>query len=168
MISKKIRYLSFLIVACLTLFACDNSKQLQDLKDYVAQLKKSTSKPSISPAITIKPAVIAVITPTKNTRSPFSESSALSTSTDGMTHPLQGYPLTMLAFKGIVVDGAVSTAYIIAPNNKVYPVKIDDIIGDHYGRIKSIYPDRIEIEENSDKGLLSTKRIVTLQLKDAS
>ncbi len=161
---KKTRYILFL--SFLLLFACDSSKHLQDLKDYVARLKHAAAKPiNNSPNLPLsKPMELQV----KTTRSPFDDTTMQNISKENLAHPLQGYPLNMLQFKGIITDSNNSIAYVLTPNNKIYSVKIGDIIGDHYGRIKKIYPDRLEIEETTNNGIISSKRIVTLQLKEAS
>ncbi|MDR3491233.1 MAG: pilus assembly protein PilP [Gammaproteobacteria bacterium] len=155
------------ILATLVLFACDNSKNLQDLKSYVKKLKSATATekkaPVQSPILLLKPTHFNV----ESGRSPF-ENSAPKIKNSNIL-PLQAYSLNQLKFKGTITDNNIASAYILTPDNKIYQAQVGDLIGDHSGKIKKILPDHIEIEENVTNGNSGTiQQILTLQLKEGS
>lgn len=170
----------FLIICAILAFtACSSSKHVRDLKEYIDNLRKASAAevPLTAPVFEMpKPVVFE----TNSERSPF-EAAAESTisgnknSAEVAMHPLEGFPISELKFKGIVAQGSnqgstesyETLAFILAPDNKLYQVKIGDIIGDHYGKIEHIYADRIEITEpvKGTKNQTSEKT-VTLQRKD--
>jgi len=163
--TKKLRFFLLLIILTLGLSACDRSKHLQDLKDYVKQLKAASvvKKPPVTKVISQLPKPVNFTVDTG--RSPFED--AAPKIKDSKALPLQAYSLNQLQFKGTIMVDNVISAYILTPEKKIYQAKIGDMIGDHYGRIKNIYSDHIEIEEQgsgTDSG--TTQQIVTLQLKD--
>ena len=90
-----------------------------------------------------------VVFETNSSRSPFEAAedttvrNAANSSQIAM-HPLEGFTLSALKFKGTVTQGTQTLAFILAPDNKLYQVKLGDIIGDHYGKIIHIYADRID------------------------
>ncbi len=62
--------------------------------------------------------------------------------------PLQRYALEELKLVGVVWrDGKGSWALVEDPEGKGYIVRVGTLIGDRGGRIVSIRPDRVEVEE---------------------
>lgn len=157
------------LITSLFLSGCGDNQYVQDLKSYLEELKKSVAKHKKKTDITKIPAPKPVEYQPKVIRSPF-ETSIPTSGKGAITNPLQAFPLSTLIFKGTLSQGTIILGYVLAPDNKLYQVKLGDMIGDHYGKIIKIYPDRIEIQEAvedaSGIAMHTTQRIVTLQLKD--
>jgi type IV pilus assembly protein PilP len=165
--NRHFRLLFILWAATLLLLACDHQKDLQDLRSYLSERTKSVIKNTKKTEIAELKTPTPVTYNANNLRSPFDTSS--SNNKNIMAHPLQAFPLSALRFKGTASQNNETDAFILSPDNKIYQVKIGDIIGDHYGKITKIYPDRIEVEEITvGEAGHPTPHIVTLQLKDAS
>jgi type IV pilus assembly protein PilP len=166
---NKIFQSGMLLLLTIFLAGCGSNRHIRDLKQYVADLQSS-------PTTAAGPVAIHYESPTPVTfetnavRSPFeggAETAVKVNNADMLAHPLQGYALTGLKFKGTVTQGKEIFAFILAPDDKLYQVKLGDIIGDHYGKIVNIYSDRIEVQESvNDTANNTTTRIVTLQRKD--
>jgi Tfp pilus assembly protein PilP len=154
----------FLMVLCLS--ACNKGHSPSSIENSIAELEKNMAQTKKKSTFSL-PVIQPVHYQGGNFRSPFEIPNS---STHGITNPLQAFPTNMLRFKGTLTDDQRTWGYILAPDNKLYRVKLGDIIGDHYGRIIKIYPDRIEIEEQIEEttGLTvrTTKRKVTLSLKE--
>ncbi|MHB1948167.1 MAG: pilus assembly protein PilP [Gammaproteobacteria bacterium] len=96
-------------------------------------------------------------------RSPFNKEAPLNQALS----PLLMYPISMLKFMGTMSTSGKNFAYVIAPDNKLYQVKIGDRIGDHGGVVSQISTDHMDItEENTEENSNGAQRIVTLQLKE--
>jgi Tfp pilus assembly protein PilP len=109
-----------------------------------------------------------VVFQTNSGRSPFEsqgETVKVANPASLSLHPLQGYALSALKFKGTVTQNNEIFAFILAPDDKLYQIKLGDIIGDHYGKIIHIYPNRLEVLEKVAPNQAAT-RTVTLQRKD--
>lgn len=161
-------FILLLLFICL-LTSCSSNRHLRDLQKYVDDLTKST----LGAPEKVTPLPLHIPTPViyqaNSDRSPFDASGEITkTAHLSILHPLQNYTISSLKFKGLVItQDKQSYAFILAPDEKLYQVKLGDIIGNHYGKISKIYPDRIEVEEQvTDNSKLATTRIVTLQLKD--
>lgn len=165
---------SLISISVLTLFllsGCEN-KPGKDLEDYVAKLKQTSVKSDTAEAMKIR----LEVEPAKSTygsaarRSPFEVLDTTPAKGRVTTNPLQTYPLDMLRFVGTVTRNGTTVAFVSAPDNKIYLVREGDIIGDRDSQIISINEDRISLEEQylSEDGSTKMKRVVTLQLKEAS
>jgi type IV pilus assembly protein PilP len=156
-----------IFISALLLVSCGSNRHIRDLQQFVANLNTSAAATVIKAKFQPPPPVTFEIT---SGRSPFEPSSETIKATNpGLVslHPLQGYALTALKFKGTVIQDNITLAFLLAPDDKLYQVKLGDIIGDHYGKIIHIYPDRIEVAEQAlDNTKQMTTRIVTLQRKD--
>jgi type IV pilus assembly protein PilP len=160
-----------LLIGLGLLNGCSSNRHVRDLQKYVEDLHKSL----VSSTENVKPVALKFPAPVtfqaNSERSPFEQIGESSTVDVAASpdHPLQNYSTSALKFKGTVTQSNSMIAFILAPDSKLYQVKLGDIIGKHYGKIVKIYPDRIEIEEKiTDNAKLTTTRIVTLQLKDES
>jgi type IV pilus assembly protein PilP len=157
-----------ILLAALVLAGCGD-RHIRDLKQYVDNLQTTTSATPARTAVHYVPPV-PVTFETNSGRSPYEEhveAVKVSNSAELQLHPLQGYPLNALKFKGTVTQGNDIFAFILAPDEKLYQVKLGDIIGNHYGKIVNIYPDHLDVQEKvADRMNQVTTRIVTLQRKD--
>jgi type IV pilus assembly protein PilP len=162
-----------IIISSLMLSGCGERKQLRELQKYVAQLKQNnTQQPKKESLLKDLHQPAPVTYTAANMRSPFSASSSTSSSSRALSkHPLQNFQLAQLHFKGTVTEGENTWAFVLAPDNKLYQVKLGDLIGDHYGKIISISETSLVVQEQVDQlvpiGKPNTK-IVTLQLKGPS
>jgi type IV pilus assembly protein PilP len=164
-------FLLMIIAAALTVSGCSERKKLRDLEQYVAQLKQSSQLPQKASLLKDLQPPTPVTYTAANARSPFEVASASGGGHSNSKHPLQNFPIGQLHFKGTVNQGNSTWAFVLAPDNKLYQVKLGDMIGDHYGKIVSISETRIEIQEQVDQLIPLGKpntRIVTLQLKGPS
>jgi Tfp pilus assembly protein PilP len=156
-------YLSLFFI--LLLSAC--SSDSRELNTYIAKLKQSTKaekQKALTPVKIPKPATYQA----SNLRTPFELTESMAVDKNaGAKNPLQAHPITMLRFVGTLSENNTTAAYVMTPDNKVYQIKNNDIIGNHHGTIVGIYPDRIEImEKETDDAKHPTQRLVTLQLKE--
>jgi len=145
---------------------CDDSRHLKDLKTYVDNLKVRKPAKITHPNANVQAPIKIIPKQVVNQRSPFADN-VEPTPKNVTSDPLQMYSLNTLQYKGVVVENNKPLGYVLTPANKIFSVKVGDLIGNHAGKILQIYPDRIDIEETSEDAL-NTKRIVSLQLKDAS
>lgn len=162
----------FYCLPFLMLTACDSHRHLHDLEDFVLQTKQSVVQQPKKNLLANMVEPKAVYYSASNIRSPFE----ITQSEEVMgkintAHPLESYPTEILRYKGMAIDQGVTIGYILTPDNKLYEVKIGDIIGTHNGKIINIYPDRIEAEEHVEtvnaKGVPTiSQRVVTLQPKE--
>jgi type IV pilus assembly protein PilP len=163
-------FLLLLVASSLLLGGCSERKHLRDLEKYVTQLKQNSQQPQKASLLKDLHAPAPVTYTAANLRSPFSMSSSAASKTISK-HPLQNFPTAQLHFKGTVTQGDNTWAFVLAPDNKLYQVKLGDMIGDHYGKIISITETSLVIQEQVDQlipvGVPNTK-IVTLQLKGPS
>jgi type IV pilus assembly protein PilP len=156
-----------IVVSAIFLNGCDNRPDVDDLRNYVAKLKQKIESRKNNDALSALRLPSPPAYTIKLSRSPFADYAVVkSVSTD----PLQASSIDKLRFMGTLVESNGIVAYILTPDNKVYPVKIGDIIGDKYGKITKIYPDRIEVTEpvTPESGENASTRIVVLQLKEES
>jgi type IV pilus assembly protein PilP len=173
MLSNYRKYLLLvLITSSLLLSGCGERKQLRELQKYVAQLKQNNpQQPKKESLLKDLNQPAPVTYSAANMRSPFSASSSSGSSHVESRHPLQNFQLVQLHFKGTVTEGDNTWAFVLAPDNKLYQVKLGDMIGDHYGKIISISQTSLVVQEQIDQlipvGKPNTK-IVTLQLKGPS
>ncbi|MES2217511.1 MAG: pilus assembly protein PilP [Pseudomonadota bacterium] len=165
-------FIVLILTAALTVSGCSERKRLRDLEQYVAQLKQSSQLPTKASLLKDLQPPTPVTYMATNPRSPFEASSSAGGSNRVVSkHPLQNYPVAQLHFKGTVTQGDNTWAFVLAPDNKLYQVKLGDMIGDHYGKIVNISQTSLTIQEQIDQlvplGKPETK-IVTLQLKGPS
>jgi type IV pilus assembly protein PilP len=151
------------------LAGCSSNRHIRDLQQYVENLKKAAGAAPVSAPSPFQ-APPPVVFQTNSGRSPFEgqgETVKVGNSAALSLHPLQGYALSALKFKGTVTQNNEMFAFILAPDDKLYQIKLGDIIGDHYGKIIHIYPDRLEVlEKVAAAPGQATTRTVTLQRKD--
>ena len=164
----KVGYLFLVIGLSLLVAACDGSKPFKDLNAYIEKLKVAEKEKGTDlPATSQKPAASKY--ESTNRRSPFEVMEIKQTKGKVSSNPLQAYPLDMLRFVGTVTNNGDTVAFISAPDNKIYQIKTGDIIGDHDSEVIKIESDRVSLmEKTSDNGSTGIKRVVTLQLKEAS
>lgn len=153
-----------LILSAMLLLSCNNDNK--QLHHYVAGLKETAEKNKKKENV-LK---LQLPTPTNykahTLRAPFQSSQVFSGSPGGLSNPLLVYPLNMLRFVGTISEQNVMYAYLLAPDNKLYQVKVGNRVGDRRGKIVNIYKNRVEVMEENKLGKTTTQRIVTLQLKD--
>ncbi len=144
--------------------SCSSDSHLQDLQQFVSQIKQSESnKPFTAWQI---PTVTTITYQASSLRSPFQDIAAEGTKKT-YTTPLQAYPLTTLRFTGTVIQpGSASIAYVLTPDNMVYQVKEGDPVGDHDGKVTGIRSDRLIVTEQDTENNKQETRVITLRLKD--
>jgi len=149
----------------LLITSCGNNS-FKESKNYIKLVKQNilAQKNKIVPFQIQIP--VAIQYQGKRLRDPFKDTSKIaSIKNQDNTNPLTNYPLSMLKFLGTLYNNAIFYAYIFAPDNKTYQVKIGDIIGDQNGKVQHIYPNRVEIKVTAgEKGKAS--RVVMLFLKE--
>lgn len=157
----------FLLLSGGLLSGCDNNDHLDDLRNYMNEMKKSNSTPPVAPKAAAPASEKVVTYKAAALRTPFHLTSGdTNHSPQAAATPLQAFPLSVLKFVGTSAEGEAVTAYILTPNNMVFQVRKGDAIGEHYGKIISIQPALIEVEEHGTGEDEKESRIVVLQLKD--
>lgn len=168
--TQRIGIITVLLGAMFILSSCDGSTPFKDLNAYLAKLKETkveTSEKGDADLKAKQPAIVKYEATSK--RSPFEVMEASRTKGRVASNPLQAYPLDVLRFVGTVTQNGGTIAFISAPDNKIYQIKAGDIIGDRDSEVTQIDSDRISlIEQYSENGSTPMKRVVTLQLKEAS
>jgi Tfp pilus assembly protein PilP len=160
-------FLSGLIITVLLLSACDNQRKLRDLREYIANLNKTTvlSQPK-KDIIAAIPVPVPVTYQSAALRDPFEEST-ISYTEKGMINPVNAFPLSMLRYTGMLAMGSKRWAVILIPDGRVYQLTLNDSIGDHQGRVTKINTDHIEVmEKYTDDTQKIMSRLVIIQLKD--
>ena len=172
MSTKRYFVLMYVLLGGIILTGCGERRHLHELQHYVTQLRQATTLPKIlPPRLTGLAPPASVVYRGSNLRSPFVPALAVNAGANDGNQPLQNYPLTQLRYKGIVTQGANSWGFILAPDNKLYQVRLGDIIGDRYGKIITISSTSLVIQERVEQIMSLGKpdtRIVTLQLKGPS
>lgn len=167
------KFISFFIFAASMslLTSCDGDKKFKDLHEYIEKLKqpKIAAKDTVAQTKKIRFPVAAKYE-SSGRRSPFTVIESTTTGKGVVSsNPLQAYPLDMLRFVGTVTQDDTTIAFVTAPDNKIYQVKVGDELGDRQSQVVSINSDNISLtEEVSENGSAPMKRVVTLQLKEAS
>jgi type IV pilus assembly protein PilP len=162
---KIVLFLTLLLT--LLLISCRDSKGIQDLQVYIAKLRESVShhqKKEVAPILQLP---IGITYQATILRAPFAEQGAYAGPNRTIVNPLQEFSLNMLKFIGTLSMGQMITAFVLAPDNKVYQVNVGDSVGDRNGKVINIYQDRMEVREDSaGENARNTQRIITLQLKE--
>ena len=170
-IRRKFGFIAVISMSAFLLLSCDRGSAHKDLEDYIAKLKNEEVKDERGGAVKIKhqlPPASAKYESDKH-RSPFDVQEAAPVKSGDSSNPLQTYPLDMLRFVGTVSQDGKTKAFISAPDNKIYQIKEGDVICDHDSKSISIESDRISLmEQYTEDGGTTMKRVVTLQLKEAS
>lgn len=158
-----------LLIASLCLSACGDRHYFKDLNAKIAELKQvavtnnNHANPLPAEPTPVKYTATESRTPFINTTQKSGENAAAA------SHPLQAYSLSVLRFVGTVDENGTIIAFIQAPDNKVYPAKEGDLIGNQFGKITHIDYDKIDIMEKVATDSLPLKqRLVTLQLKEGT
>lgn len=155
-----------LVFIIIQLSACDNNEHRQQLNSYVANLKNITANKKPIMPIKLRPPMPFVYQ-AQPLRAPFMEKQNRAITRLGSSNPLLIYPLSMLKFKGTILECNKSFAYILAPDNKLYLVKAGDMLGDHRGKVNHIYPNQILVlERDFEAGKPTVQHVVKLQLRD--
>lgn len=163
---KNRTFITFLVLlSALLLFACSQEGHFKKLNSYITDLKQTVSKNKKKNGNDELKTPAPIIYKADSLRTPFETAEALKNSNSG--NPLQVYSLNMLKFIGTLTQDNVTMAYVMAPDNKLYTVKVGDMIGDHHGKVLNITSDKLEVmETESEAGSPETRRIVALQLKE--
>ncbi len=155
MTKMNIHFILMILPLAMLLSACGENRQLKELKNYVAQVKKIASfnkkKDSMSQFQLPKPVHYGASE---------SESLAMKNKTpNGNANPLQAYPLKSYRFIGVITENNTTWAYIMTPDNMIYIAKEGDILGSSYGKIIKIDTNQIEVLEKSvDTGNVSSEQ----------
>jgi type IV pilus assembly protein PilP len=168
---QRVMYTMIWAASIVLLSSCDGDRKFKDLHVYIENLKQSKTLANNTSRQTKKisfPVSAKYEAATK--RSPFAGVESMPAGKGVVSsNPLQAYPLDMLRFVGTVTHGDATVAFVTAPDNKIYQVKVGDVLGDHQSQIVSIDSDSISLTENvTENGNAPMKRVVTLQLKEAS
>lgn len=152
------------------LLACGSKKSFHDLREYIAQIDKSSNVTERVKHVTIVQPPTPVTYQKEATRTPFEENiNETGPQKSQSNNPINAYPINLLRFVGTVTQGEKTWAYVMTPDNKVYQITIGDRIGNHDGKVVKINSGTIEvIEQSGDEEKQGAQRIVTLQLKDES
>lgn len=164
-----IRNTVYIAVLALLLTACDRKESFHDLHQFLQKVDQDATSSQKSVKVNLSPEPVAMTYVKTANRSPFAEMSSLSyKESDTSLNPITRYPLNLLRFVGVISQNSQLQAYILTPDEKMFPVSVGDKIGDEDGKVVKIDPDKMEIvEQFSESGKPATQRIVTLQLKEA-
>lgn len=174
-IASKMGQIIALLGAILLLVSCDRGGPSKDLQAYLTKVKSAEMTSSMSKA----DSTLRVATPippvqvkyeAASRRSPFETMASATTKNRVITNPLQTYPLDVLRFVGTVTQNAKTAAYIAAPDNRIYQVKVGDLIGEHDSKVLSIDPEKVTLMDKvaAEEGAAPVEHEVTLQLKESN
>jgi len=159
----KYHFIFCLLASLLILSGCGGDSRQRELQRYITELKAKAAQKEV------KGNANPWQLPTALTYHPggYSGSEMRAGSANGVTNPVQAYPLKALQFVGTLSEGNQLSAYIMTPDSMIYLVKVGDVIGEEYGKIVKIDSDHLEITEKEMTGNQPSERIVTLELKDS-
>jgi Tfp pilus assembly protein PilP len=174
-LTRKGGFISVFMAAMFLLFACDRNSVDGDLKAYIDTLKSSNTEGGVKADVARVSQAVAPIPvafePSKR-RSPFEtpDTAPATAKAKAATNPLHAYAVDMLVFIGTVTQDAHTVAFISAPDNRVYQIKVGDLIGNNDSKVLAIEADHVSLEDmyTEDGGSKPEKRIVTIKLKEAS
>jgi len=156
--------LVLVLLASLLVSSCSNDDPTVDLQQYIEETQ-ARQRPHIEPLPEIKPYKTflygALIDEYRNPFSPADERGpdrGLGEEIPafaGGPHPdpnrrkeaLEQFPLDSLRMQGTLVQGGQSWGIVKAPDGSVYRVKVDNYVGQHDGRIRSISEESIDVTE---------------------
>ena len=164
----KLKLICFLILTTLIslLLGCRESSQFKDLKTYIANLRTEFSQKKLLPTIDAKPPR-PITYQAQKLRSPFEDVEKMPASDILNANPLQAYPINMLRFVGTLSQDKDLLGFILTPDNMLYPVRTNDLLGDHQGKIIGIDSDKLNVlEKNDTEGSPDKTKIISLQLKE--
>lgn len=168
------------VAALLVSFGC--SREMQDLDDYVAEVKSQKPSP-IKPIPEMKPFESYQYPEETSLRNPFrplgfgeetaqapeAESSDVSGPKPDPTRPreaLEEYPLDSLSYVGTLAQDKSSWALIRDPDGTVHRVSTGNYLGQNHGKIVAITPQEIQLRELVRKpsgGWLERKNSIALR-----
>jgi len=169
--TRKFGLIIVVLAAVFLLYACDGSQPFKDLRVYIDNLKHANVQPDTKEKVitTEEMAPASVKYESETRRSPFEVMGSAPAKGIDSSNPLQAYPIDMLRFVGTVTQNGKTTAFVSAPDNKIYQVKEGDILGDNEEKVISIESDRISLmEQESEIGSNGMKHMVTMQLREVS
>jgi len=148
--SKKANLFSLGLIACLMLLGCDRDKKNRELQNFVAETLKTPAQP-IEPLPIIK-TVDKFSYPNDAKRNPFAKVvernyKGLQPDTNRPKEPLEAYTLDSLKMVGVLTEQQKTWGIIVAPDNTVYRVRVGSYLGQNYGKVVAINPNKIKILE---------------------
>lgn len=155
----RMRSLVSVPLALAVLFAAGCAKGLSDLQNKVAEIKAREGTP-------IEPLPVMRTFETfeynaQSLRDPFSPGAEDTEQAaqgprpdmDRPREPLEAFPLDSLDMVGTLGMGADLTALVKDPDGVIHQVRVDNYLGQNYGRVVAIREDRIELVELVPNGV---------------
>lgn len=166
-IRKGLGVISVSLIIAGSLVGCDSGQSKSDVDSYLARLKGAKVVQKSDDTKKATPPRQSSYQSAKR-RSPFEVREITNTKAGLNANPLQAYPLDMLRFVGTVTQNGKTVAFVSAPDNRIYQIKVGDMIGDRQGKVVAIESEQMRlIESYNESGLGKKQRQVTLQLKEA-
>lgn len=157
--AKIIFLFSIIVTLLLLLNACSSDDRMKSLRIQLDNLKKNEIKNAKDNMLSQLHMPSLVLYKANN--------QGANKKQNGEMDPLVSFPLNALQFVGTLAQENHVSAYILAPDNMLYTVKIGDAVGDHYGKISKIDTNQVEVvEQNQESGKKSTQQITVLKLKE--
>lgn len=172
-ITHKAGQIISLLGAILCLVSCGRGAP-SDLQAYINKVKTAEAGSMTKVDSTLRVATpvppVEVKYEAASRRSPFETMASTPVKNRIITNPLQTFPLDVLRFVGTVTQDASTAAYVAAPDNRIYRIKVGDLIGEHDSKVMTIEPDKITLMDkySSDDGATPADHVVTLQLKESN
>jgi type IV pilus assembly protein PilP len=123
------------------------------VQDDMAGLEKQMGALRRQPAFHAEPLpVIEAPAPvridTEQLRDPFATMANAKAASPGESGALETYELNTLKMAGTLMQGRNQWGLIVAPDGKLYRVRVGDALGAHGGKVDAIREDKIELSEN--------------------
>lgn len=172
-ITHKAGQIISLLGAILCLVSCGRGTP-SDLQAYINKVKSAEAGSMAIVDSTLRVATpvppVQVTYEAASRRSPFETMASTPVKNRVITNPLQTFPLDVLRFVGTVTQDAKTAAYVAAPDNRIYRIKVGDLIGEHDSKVMTIEPDKITLMDkySSDDSAAPAEHVVTLQLKESN
>jgi type IV pilus assembly protein PilP len=170
-VTSNSRFIIIFMASIFLLFACDQSKLKNALQADIEKMKHADIKHDDTESVKMvnEAQPVSVKYESGARRSPFEMMAVSPVKSSVSSNPLQTYSLDMLRFVGTVTQNGNNIAFISAPDNKLYQLRVGDIIGDRDSKVIAIELDKISlVEQYTGNGNTLMKRVVTLQLKEAN
>ncbi|QFY42538.1 pilus assembly protein PilP [Candidatus Methylospira mobilis] len=123
------------------------------VQDDLASLEKQMGAIRKQPVFHAEPLpVIAAPAPVRidieQLRDPFATMAHAKAVPSGESGALESYELNTLKMAGTLMQGQNRWGLIVAPDGKLYRVRVGDALGAHGGKVDTIREDKIELSEN--------------------
>lgn len=154
-IRRYTHYLFVFMVFITFLSGCSSQGgKMKKSEDFVSQVQQTKGQ-QVEPLPQFSTPVLPQATPNipRNPFAPAVENQQLKPDTSHQPGPLESFPLTDLHYVGVLSQSNQIWGLIITPTGAIYSIAIGQYIGQNYGKVTQITPQKITIQETVSDGI---------------